>query len=226
MFDFSNDLPEFDFTLNLAESDLYKLNIEKKDTTSRLAMLLTANFRGNNIDNLFGEIKMLNSTLWRYQNKLELYDFSLKAFNENNKPAISLRTDFVDADLRGYYNFGAIANVLKSALASLVPSRFTPPVSGKSQIKNNFTFTLNFKNTDKINNFFSTGLHLSDKTTVNGIFNPDSTIRLSAQANMLNYRNNIFNNLSINAGYSGTTFSTDLRSTSLSVLGAVAAYGL
>jgi hypothetical protein len=219
MFDFSNDLPEFDFTLNLAESNLYKLHIEKTDTTSRLSMLMTANFRGNNIDNLFGEIKMLNSTLWKYENKLELYDFSLKAFNENNKPAISLRTDFVDADLRGYYNFGGIANVLKSALASLMPSRFTPPVIGKNQIKNNFTFALNFKNTDKINSFFRTGLLLSDKSTINGIFNPDSTIKISAKAKTFNFRNNIFNNLSINAGYSGTTFSTDLRSTSLSILG-------
>ena len=219
MFDFSSDLPEFDFTLNLAESNLYKLNIVKTDTSSRLSMLLTANFRGNNIDNLLGEIKMINSTLWKYENKIELYDFSLKAFNENNKPAISLRTDFVDADLRGYYNFGGIGSVLKSALASLIPSRFTPPVIGKNQIKNNFTFTLNFKNTDKINKFFRTGLLLSDKSTLNGIFNPDSTIKIIVIAKTLNYRNNIFNNLSVNAGYSGTSFSTDLRSTSLSILG-------
>ncbi len=219
MFDFSNDLPEFDFTLNLDQSNLYKLKIEKADTSSRLSMLLTANFRGNNIDNLFGEIKMLNSTLWKYDNKLELYDFSLKAFNENKRPAISLRTDFVDADLRGYYNFGGIASVLKSALASLMPSRFIPPATGKDQIKNNFTFTLNFKNTEKINRFFRTGLLLSEKSTINGIFNPDSTITITAKAKTLNYRNNIFNNLSIMAGYSGSTFSTDLRSSSLSILG-------
>ena len=77
MLDFSNELPEFDFTLNLAESNLYKLNFDKADTTSRLSMLATANFRGNNIDNLFGEIKLLNSTIRKHNSKLELYDFSL-----------------------------------------------------------------------------------------------------------------------------------------------------
>jgi hypothetical protein len=100
MFDFRNDLPEFDFTLNLAESNLHELNIDKSDSTSALSMLVTANFRGNNIDNLFGEIKLLNSTLRKYGNNLDLYNFSLKAFTENNRPAISLKTDYVDADLK------------------------------------------------------------------------------------------------------------------------------
>ena len=103
-------------------------------------MLATANFKGNNIDNLFGEIKLLNSTIRKHNNRLELYDFSLKAFKENNKPAISLRTDFVDADLRGYYEFGAIGNVVKTALASLMPSKFMAPVSEKNQSRNDFNF--------------------------------------------------------------------------------------
>jgi len=219
MLDFSNALPEFDLTLNVAESNLYKLNFDKADTTSNLAMLLTANFRGNNIDNLFGEIKLLNSTLRKHNDKLELYDFSLKAFNENNKPAISLKTDFVDADLRGYYRFGEIGNVVKTALAKLMPSRFETPVPAKNQSKNDFIFTLNFKNTDKINKFFKTGILMSEKSSLNGTFCQDSIISISANAKMFNFRNNIFSNLVINSYYADTVFIADLRSSSLSILG-------
>jgi hypothetical protein len=218
MLDFSNELPEFDFTLNLAESNLYELNFDKKDTTSRLSMLATANFRGNNIDNLFGEIKLLNSTIRKHNSKLELYDFTLKAFNENNKPAISLRTDFVDADLRGYYEFGQIGNVIKTALASLLPSKFKAPAV-KNQAKNEFTFNLSFSNTDKINNFFKTGVLLAEKSTLNGSFKNDSVININANAKSLNYRNNIFSNLVLGASYSGTKFTADLKSSSLSILG-------
>ena len=218
MLDFSNELPEFDFTLNLAESNLYKLNFDKADTTSRLSMLATANFRGNNIDNLFGEIKLLNSTIRKHNSKLELYDFSLKAFNENNKPAISLRTDFVDADLRGYYEFGQIGMVIKKALAALFPSKFKAPAI-KDYSKNEFTFNLSFKNTDKINNFFKTGVLLAEKSFLNGSLNNDSIIIITAGAKSLNYRNNIFSNLELNAGFSGTKFTADLKSSSLSILG-------
>ena len=62
MFNFNNILPEFNFTLNLSEANLYKLNLSKLDTTAALTMLLTSNFKGNSIDNLDGEIKLLNST--------------------------------------------------------------------------------------------------------------------------------------------------------------------
>jgi len=219
MLDFRNELPEFDFTLNLAESNLYKLNFDKTDPTSYLTMLVTANFRGNNIDNLFGEIRLLNSTIRKHGNRLELYDFSLKAFNESSKPAISLRTDFVDADLRGYYNFREIGNVLKTALATLAPSRFKAPDELKDQSVNEFTFSLNFKNTDKINNFFRTGLILAEKSSVNGSFIRDSVINIAANAKSLNYRNNVFNNLVFNAIYSGTKLTADLKSSSLLVLG-------
>jgi hypothetical protein len=170
MLDFSNELPEFDLTLNLAESNLYRLNFDKSDTTAGLSMLATANFRGNNIDNLFGEIRLLNSTIKKYGNKLDLYDFTLKAFNEGGKPALSVKTDFVDADLRGYYKFGEIGMVLKSALATLLPSKFTAPELSGGLSANEFTYSVRFRNTDKLNNFFKTGLLLSEKSTINGSF--------------------------------------------------------
>ncbi len=219
MLDFRNEVPEFDFTLNLAESNLYRLNFDRNDSTSHLAMLVTANFRGNNIDNLFGEIRLINSTIRKYGNRLELYDFSLKAFNESNKPAISLKTDFVDADLRGYYNFGEIGNVLRTALARLAPSKFKAPQLSKNQSGNQFTFNLNFKNSDKINNFFRTGLILAEKSIINGSFYSDSLINISLNARSLNYRNNVFNNLFLNTVYSGKKLTADLESSSLLVLG-------
>ena len=178
-------LPEFDFTLNLAESNLNKLNFDKSDAPSHLSMLVTANFRGNNIDNLFGEIKLLNSTIRKNNSQLELYDFSLKAFIENNKPAISLRSDFMDADLRGYYEFGEIGNVIKKTLSTLVPSRFKAPENVKDQSKNEFTFNLSFKNTDKINNFFKTGILLAEKSYLNGSFQKDGVINISINCRKL-----------------------------------------
>jgi len=219
MFDFRNELPEFNFTLNLAESNLHRLNFDKPDTTSQLAMLATANFRGNNIDNLFGEIRLINSVFIKYGNRLELYDFSLKAFNENSKPAISLKTDFVDADLRGYYEFGEIRNVFKKALASLMPARFNPPESLKKESLNKFTFTVNFKNTDKINRFFKTGFLLSERSTFTGTFYQDSIIKIDGKAKTFNYRNNIFSDLAINTTYSDKVLKADLQSSSLNLLG-------
>lgn len=219
LFDFRNTLPEFDFTLNLAESNLYKLNIDKSDSTSALSMLVTANFRGNNIDNLYGEIKLLNSTLNKFGNKLELYNFSLKAFTEANRPAISLRTDFIDADLRGYYNFGDLNNVIKSALASLMPARFPVPFAGKGQIKNDFNFSVNFKNTGKINAFFRTGVFIADKSTITGEVHPGNNLRLGIISKQLAVKNYSFSNLTFDADCKEGKLNAELKSTVLSLLG-------
>ncbi|MCU0461968.1 MAG: translocation/assembly module TamB [Bacteroidales bacterium] len=219
MFDFSNELPEFDFTLNLTEADLHKLHFDKSDTTSALSMLLTANFKGSNIDNLDGEIKLLNSNLRKYGNILELYDFSIKTYNENERPAISLRTDYVDADLRGYYNFSGLGTVIKSVLSSMMPSRFAAPGDANKADFNNFSFSVNLKNTDKINNFFRTGLLVADKSTINGTVLSDSILQISLNSRNLSFKGISFRDMSLDANFLSPELKAGIKTSSLSLMG-------
>ncbi|MCX6329393.1 MAG: translocation/assembly module TamB domain-containing protein, partial [Bacteroidia bacterium] len=219
MFNFSSELPEFDFTLNLAHADLHRLNFNKSDTSSSLSMLLTANFTGNNIDNLDGEIKILNSNMKKYDNILDIYDFSIKTFTENNKPAISLRTDYMDADLRGHYNFAGLGTLFKTALSSMMPSRFSTPVIPEELNRNNFTFNINFKNTDKINNFFRTGLLLADKSSISGEILVDSIISVRGESKNLSFKGINFKDLSVDASFLSPDLLVKVKSSSLNLLG-------
>jgi hypothetical protein len=219
MFNFAGKLPEFDFTMDLAEANLFNLNLVKADTFSTLSILLTSNFKGNSIDNLDGEIKLLNSNYKRHNKVLELSDFSIKTYKEANKPVLILRTDYVDADIRGYYNFASIGNLVKSTLATLMPSQFDPPVIKAARKNNNFVFNINFKNTDKINDFFQTGVLLSDKSTINGSVFTDSLISISARAKSLSFKNNEIKDLAIDALTEGPEMSIDLNSSAFQALG-------
>lgn len=219
LLNFNNKLPEFDFTLNIADANLYKLNFDKLDTTSNVTMLLTSNFKGNNIDNLDGEIKLLNSKFRKYNNNLELYDFSIRTYKEYDKPVLSVRTDFMDADIKGHYNFAGLGSLVKYTLVSLMPSQFH--LSGKQNDfrKNKFTFEINFKNTDKINTFFRTGLLLADKSYLKGSIFADSLISVSGKANLLTIKNNVFKDFSFDASVSGSELSVNINSSSLNLLG-------
>ena len=55
LFDFRDSLPEFNFSLNLNDANLHLLNFDKADSSSSLSLLMTADFKGNNIDNLSGK---------------------------------------------------------------------------------------------------------------------------------------------------------------------------
>jgi hypothetical protein len=218
MFDFSNKLPEFDFTLNLAKANLYNLNFDKKDSTSAASMLFTANFKGNSIDNIDGEIKLLNSSFVKYGNNLELYDFSIRTFKDNGVPVLSLHTDFADAELKGIYNFAALGDLVRSTVSTLMPSGFHHNIKHNELKKNNFSFNINFKNTDKINSFFRTGILLSDKSYIRGAVSQDTIIRLESSARSLNIRNNIFKDFALDASVAGSTMSVELKSSSLALL--------
>ena len=218
LLNFKNKLPEFDFTLNIADANLYKLNFDKLDSSSRVTMLITSNFKGNSIDNLDGEIKLLNSYFIKYNNNLELYDFSIKTYKDNNRPALRLRTDFVDADINGYYNFATIGSLIQSTLVSLMPSQFHDNGKRNNSKKNNFTFNINFKNTDKINNFLRTGIILADKSYINGAIFADSIIHIGGKTDLLTIKNNVFKDFSFNANISGSELSIGVNSTSLNVL--------
>ncbi len=217
MFNLREELPEFDFTLNLAEADLFSLNFDRKDSTSSATALVTANFSGNSIDNLNGEIKLLNSTLRKFGNQLELYDFSVRAFKEGENPAISLRTDFVNADIRGRYSFAEIGNLMKHTLSTLMPSVFSSPPDGRYLSSNHFTFNIDFRNSDRINNFFHTGILIADKSRISGTVMADSIIKIEGSARMLEIKKNVFRDLVVEAGISGDIFKAGLKSTSLTL---------
>jgi hypothetical protein len=218
LLNFNDKLPEFDFTLNISKADLYALNFDKIDTSANLSLLLTSNFKGNNIDNLDGEIKLLNSNFRKFSKDLELYDFSIRTYTDNNKPVLSLRTDFLDADIKGYYNFAALGDLVKSTLSTLMPSQFPAKGTRNEVKKNKFNFEIKFKNTDKINGFFRTGLLIADKSYLRGAIFTDSLIRIDGEAKTLSIRNNVIKDLIIDATVSGSELSLDVNSSSLSLL--------
>ena len=218
LLNFKDTLPEFDFTLNVADANLFKLNFDKLDTTSSVTMLLTSNFRGNSIDNLDGEIKLLNSNFVKHNKNLELYDFSIKTYKDKNVPVLSLRTDFVDADIRGKYNFATIGSLVKTSLSTLMPSQF--PVGEKiKEIKtNDFSFEINFKNSDNINDFLRTGILLADKSFIKGDIFPDSIIKITGKSKMLTVANNVFKDFSVDINLLGSELAVDINSSVLSLL--------
>ena len=219
MFDLSKELPEFDFTLNLKNANLFRLNIDKKDTTAAASLLLTANFSGNNIDNLNGEIKLLNSNFRKFGKNLQVHDFSLKTSSENyTGRSLVLNTDFFNMIIKGQYNFSTLGNEIRMCFASMFPSRFriTNPVSGYAG--NNFEIQVNFKKIDALNDFLKTGLSISENTTVSGIVRPDSMITFWGKTNVFGIRNNYFNNLTFEFNYKDSLLNAGLKTSSINIL--------
>ncbi|MBN1387454.1 MAG: translocation/assembly module TamB [Bacteroidales bacterium] len=217
-FDFTGNLPEVDFSLNLLEADLYKLNIDQSDSLSSLSMLLTASFAGNSINNMTGNIRLLNSKLRRNGDEFDLFDCSISAFNiDSSTMGINLRTDYVDADIRGKYDPASIIPDLTLAGSSLFPSLINSRANEFSS-RNDFEYEIRFKNTDLINEFFQTDFLLSPGFTIKGSIKPEHKINIAAAGDYAIYKTNSLSGLDLNCTIENTGMLVDLYSEQLSLV--------
>ncbi|HLN19797.1 MAG TPA: translocation/assembly module TamB domain-containing protein [Bacteroidales bacterium] len=219
MFNFRDTLPKFDFTLNLAEADLHKLNIDKTDSTSALSLIMTSNFTGNNIDNLDGEIKLLSADLTKHGKEIKLKDFSIRAFIEDSKPVLSLNTDFLDAEINGSYSFSGLKKTFTTVLSSLMPSLAGEASEIKANGENNFTFNLNFKNTNRLNDFFETGLIVAENSYVRGAVLPDTAISIDGASDFIVIKNIRFDGIDLHAEADKSVLKTKINTASLQLPG-------
>jgi len=216
-FDFTRDIPEVDFSLNLLKADLYKLNIDRSDSLSNLSMLLTASFAGNSINNMTGNIRLLNSKLERNDYEFDLFDCNISAFNiDSSTMGINLRTDYIDADIRGKYDPASVITDLKIAASSVFPSLINTKekvISGK----NDFEYEIRFKNTDLINEFFKTGFILSPGFTVKGSIKPEQMINIAASGDYAIYKMNSLSGLDMNCIIEDTSMVLEFNSEQMSL---------
>ena len=218
LFDFEEELPEFNLTWNLEKVNFFNINLDKKDTTATANFLVISNFKGNSIDNLNGEIKAQNTNFVKYGQLLEIKNFALNTFIEDNNPVLSLKSDFVDADITGIYNLGDLQNLFKYSVSKLIPLKYHSDINAKDLKQNNFLFNVNLKNTDEINSFFHTGIQISENSHIEGIVNSDSLITISGRAKKVIVYNNGFNDFNLNAVLKDSIFDLYITNSSLDFL--------
>jgi hypothetical protein len=171
-FDLAKSMPEIDFTMNLAQSDLHKLNLIKGDTLFKASALITASFRGNKIHNMEGDLRLINSTLENSNGRLNIYDFLISSGKNNGTSLITLKSDFADAEIRGAYSVDAVTTAIKKMLAELFPSRFSllAPSATADTSSASFTFSVRLKKLDKLNEFFGTEVSIAEGSALTGHF--------------------------------------------------------
>lgn len=214
--DLSDSIPKFNFKANIKGANLNALHFEKQDTSAFVSLYATADFAGNNIDNLNGEIKLWNSTLRRANKQIQINDFLLFTKTVKDTNRIILRSDLADAELWGKYQFKELKNSFIALTRHFLPSLVADqPVVGAS--KNNFKFEIEFKDSRQFTDFFVPGLYISKDSKLSGSYDPsrnyldfDMTVPL-LQHNSKKWYNASFNGRTIGNTFSVISGSNDLK---------------
>ncbi len=212
LLDFSREVPEFDFTLNIPRASLYNLNIDKQDTASALSLLMTANFVGNSLDNLDGDIKMFNSSLHRLGRDWKIFDFSLSAANRPDTSLIKLRSDFLDAEIRGKYEFAYLPDAFRHILKQYIPAFQAAETPAELLATNDFSYSLKFKNMDPVFQVFMPEYSISRGSTLQGRFSPlGPDFSFTARVEKLSFGKNHFSNLEVQSLSGEETYTARVR---------------
>ena len=164
--DFSKLLPKINFTADILEADLLKLNIPLRDSIAKLSGLIEMNFEGNNWSNFYGTVGAYYMNL---QTHKKAYHFDKILFNSQisvRDRHLSFVSDFMNINLEGQVDIPNLFNSVESYLSPHFP--IFNVCHGSDQ---DFNFNIKLFNSSIVKEFMSFGIDFGDESYISGNFN-------------------------------------------------------
>ena len=204
--DFTKEIPEFDFDLNIDTAQLYKLHFEDEDPESYIKFALGARFKGKKLDDITGEILLTKSLIYQKnmeQIKLDTFIISsyyTRYFGKKFKE-IDVASELVVGKVRGAFEFSSLIEYMKHFVSYYLPSLQEKNLvvqevheTNQGEIGNSFTFEFTLRNSEKVLRIFMPKLQLSHKTQIAGMYDDDKElISLEMKSDKIKFKEIIIN---------------------------------
>ena len=191
--DLTEKLPKIKFLCKIPYADLFAMKLQKKPSSLKAG--LTGNFKGLNIDNFEGAIRLSKPLIYT-ENNIQTKISNLKLTGKYlirdtvKTKFISLKSAIIDADLKSTGSISKSINSLKFLINDIFIEN---PESRKTEIntKNNFLdFSINIKKTDAFTNLLFPEIHITDKSKIFGYYQTGTNkFNLSFNSEQLKYKN-------------------------------------
>jgi len=194
-FDLNVPVPVFNFDMILSQADLRALNLDHKFKKSEVSFALNANFTGNSIDNIDGLIHFSKGTYRNENDSVSFDNFDLKTFYEKG-PVLQVRSDFLDADIRGQYEFHNLYYSVRKIIAKYLPSAGL--TFSEKQAQNNFDFKLSLKDVNRFTSVLMPELMMDPANIEGSVSSANNTLTINALFPEIHYRTAVFQKISFN----------------------------
>jgi len=193
-FDLNIPVPVFNFNMLVEKADLKALNLISAYKKAEISFALNANFTGNNIDNLAGFIHFKEGHFMNENGVVAFDNFDLKTFNEP-EPLLQLRSDFLEADIRGKYQLHNLPYTVKSIIARYLPSSgIKIPVQ---KVTNDFDFRLVLKDINRFAKVLVPDLIMEPAKLEGSISSDNNTLVLNAGFPQIQYKSSVLKNVTV-----------------------------
>ena len=170
LMDFSSDIPSYNFVADVARARPYYLKLRDDDPGYFASFLLETNLTGKTIDQLNGDVTLVNSLFERTGALIQMYNLSLTAHNSPDTSYIRLNSDFMDAEIAGRFKMSELPGSFITLMDDYLD--VDPETRDESDSLNHLSYALNFKRMDPVLDFFLPDIQIGDNSTLSGTFYP------------------------------------------------------
>lgn len=191
--DLKPNRPVFNFDAVIRGANLHVLNFTKD--TLQIDADFTTNFSGSNLDNIQGSFQIEKVRLTNTEDSFVIDSVDLTAIGIGNNRSLNIRSDILDASIKGQYDLNTLPSYFKSVANKYIPSLGLNYV--KSGIQN-FDFILNIKHFEPVSMLFIPDLKIPEGASFNGKFvYAENIANLNGSVKFLQYKAHKVNNLII-----------------------------
>ncbi|MBQ3845511.1 MAG: translocation/assembly module TamB [Bacteroidales bacterium] len=169
MIDFTGDKPSYNIITKINNADLVNLNMLDSDSIMLLATNIDLQFSGTDIDDITGHLDISKT---RYFNGEE---FLMDKFSANISEMSGIKDVTVDCDFFRFYGYGIVkAKTFVNALKNTAKRYVDIPVWFANTVpdvdKQEFSVSMELKDTEMLSRLFMPTLYVSSGTTINATY--------------------------------------------------------
>lgn len=174
MVDLTRRTPHLALDAKVSRADLYALHLTESDTSAFASFKATCDVTGNNIDDVEGEFNVSDLTYTHCSRQVHMDDLLLFTKTISDTKRFILRSDILNAELWGQYQFMALPDAFMMIVQELMPSLVKRKIRGNKLSTNNFEYEIELKDSDRVTALYADDFHISRATTLKGVFNPQA----------------------------------------------------
>lgn len=162
----------FNFTADVKHFRPDSLHLTNKYEAPDISFSLNANFTGNTIDNIEGEIAIDSLSFITAPSQFFLDKFQIIASGYKSDRKLQIKSDIINGEVNGAYSFGTIVPDVINTIQKHIPSLVKPLRMKKNRKEeNNFSLLLTIENTESLSNTLKLPVTVIDQTRITGFYN-------------------------------------------------------
>jgi len=170
--DFSQKKPLFDFTADITDANLFKLNLLHRDSLLNLSVKLNCNFIGYEMDDLEGRIRIDSLEYAEGEKKCFMNHLALISLKDTGYyKKIMLTSDFLDASLKGSFTYRELPYAIDNLISREFPQWSFMPAAEFPLRQQSLDFDLKVKETADLTNILVPELYIQKNSEIKGNFN-------------------------------------------------------